>query len=232
MKLPPICKFDFSSLICQSRIKKVLLYLCINLAIIIYMIHNFRKSLNHEREQTNFADKFYREDLGVTEIKRFNTDSEDDMIMQRQDVDVLLTVKSITYRVSEKFRDIDFGDLYIEVYSKYPKVEGWLHTGSPNAILYFTPKNVYWITHKSLKDFCLNKLFPKIKSEWFDEILESGKTITGKSIAIDEKNFKINLIQAHNQDGKEWKTMGLSVSFEILESFGVKFKRFELTTTS
>ncbi|MDO9152653.1 MAG: hypothetical protein Q7U47_02905 [Paludibacter sp.] len=192
------------------------------------MIHNFRKSLKHEREQSAIADKFYRDVLNVTEIKRFNADSEDDMNMQRQDVDVLLTVKGTTYRVSEKFRDKDFGDLYIEVYSKYPHVEGWLHTGTPHAILYFTPKNVYWITHKSLKAFCLDKLFPKIQTEWFDELFVSGKTIVKKTIGTEKSIFSINLIQAHNKDGKEWKTMGVSVSFDILEKADVKFKRFPI----
>lgn len=193
------------------------------------MIHNFRKSLNHEREQSDYADQFYRNVLEVSEIKRFNSDSEADMVMQKQDVDVLLTLKGTTYKVSEKFRDKDFGDLYIEVYSKYPHVEGWLHTGSPHAILYFTPNSVYWITHKSLKEFCFEKLFLQIKSDWFEEIYNSGKTIQNKKITIDEKTFRINLIQAHNKDGKEWKTMGVSVPFEMLEKADVRFKHFDLT---
>ncbi len=192
------------------------------------MIHNFSKSLKHEREQAAFADKFYREVLHVTEIKRFSSDSETDMIMQRQDVDVLLTLNEKTFQVSEKFRDKDFGDLYIEVYSKFPHTEGWLHTGSPHAILYFTPKNVYWITHKSLKEFCLEKLFPQVKPVWFDELYDSGKTIQSKKITLNNNTFGINLIQAHNQDGKEWKTMGVSVPFYILEKSGVKFKQFDI----
>lgn len=107
------------------------------------MLHNFENSLLHEREQTAKADAFYRYVLLVSDIKRFDTDSEADMEMQLQDVDVLLTLNGIKYRVSEKFRDTDYGDLYVEIYSKYPTTLGWLHTGSPNAILYFTPKTVY-----------------------------------------------------------------------------------------
>ncbi len=123
---------------------------------------NFSDSLHHEREQASKADIFYRERLKVSNIIRFNSDSETDLEMQLKDVDVLLTHNKTTYRVSEKFRNVDYRDLYFEVYSKYPKTQGWLHAGSPNAILYFTPSAVYWIKHKSLWDFCLPIFFPLI----------------------------------------------------------------------
>ena len=141
------------------------------------MLHNFRKSLQHEREQTLKADRFYINVLHASFIKRFNTDSEEDMCMQRQDVDVLITVNGTTFKVSEKFRDVDYGDLYIEIYSKYPDTLGWMHTGSPNAILYFTPRSVYWITHSSLKNFCINELFNAIPTQWLAELYENKKII-------------------------------------------------------
>jgi len=165
------------------------------------MLHNFKSSLSHEREQAGKADRFYREVLRATDIKRFNSDSEADMAMQRQDVDLLLTVNDTVFRVSEKFRDKDYGDLYVEVFSKYPDTPGWIHTGSPNAILYFTPEAVYWITHKSLSTFCLDVLFPIISEKWYEELFQSYKTIISKRILVNKKLIKINLIQAHNEDG-------------------------------
>jgi len=192
------------------------------------MIHNFQNSLLYEKHQSQKADVFYREVLKASEIKRFNSDDEHDMEMQRQDVDLLLTINEITYRISEKFREKDFGDLYIEVYSKYPKTLGWLHTGSSNAILYFTPKVVYWITHKSLSSFCLNMIFPLISAEWYNELYTSHKNILSKSMTLKGKSFTINIIQAHNNDGKKWETIGISLPFEVLEMNGVKIKRFKL----
>lgn len=191
------------------------------------MNHNFELSLQHERMQAVKADAFYREVLKVTEIVRFNSDSKSDMEMQRQDVDVLLTLNNITYRVSEKFRDKDYGDLYVEVYSKYPKTLGWLHTGTPNAILYFTPNTVYWITHKSLASFCLLKLFPLIASEFFLELYQSHQPIISKRIVLNNKSIKINLIQAHNSlpDGKHWETIGISAPFSFFEENGVKIRK-------
>lgn len=189
------------------------------------MFHNFNASLQHERESAGKADEFYREVLHVSDIKRFNTDSDADMEMQRQDVDVLLTLSGITYRVSEKFRDTDYGDLYVEVYSKYPKARGWLHTGSPNAILYFTPESVYWITHKSLSFFCLQTLFPLIPDSWYEELYLSHKSILSRQILVNDKILTVNLIQAHNRDGSEWETIGVSAPFWVFEENGVKLKK-------
>jgi hypothetical protein len=192
------------------------------------MIHKFKSSLQHEREQALKADTFYRNVLNATEIKRFNSDSDSDMEIQRQDVDLLLTINETTYRVSEKFRDVDYGDLYVEVYSKYPKTPGWLHTGSPNAILYFTPAAVYWITHKSLASFCLQTLFPQIPETWYEEIFLSPKVISSKQLDLKGKSFKINLIKAHNKDGSTWETIGISAPFKVFEENGVKIRRFDL----
>ncbi len=97
-------------------------------------IHNFNKSLLFERSKAEFADNFYRTILNVTEIKRFNSDNEEDMFYQKQDIDVEFKLKEKVYRISEKFRDKDFGDLYIEVFSMYPEVAGWMKTGNPDAI--------------------------------------------------------------------------------------------------
>jgi len=194
------------------------------------MLHNFKSSLSHEREQAGKADRFYREVLRATDIKRFNSDSEADMAMQRQDVDLLLTVNDTVFRVSEKFRDKDYGDLYVEVFSKYPDTPGWIHTGSPNAILYFTPEAVYWITHKSLSTFCLDVLFPLISEKWYKELFQSHKTIISKQILVNKKFIKINLIQAHNKDGASWETIGFSAPFSFFEENAVKIKRFPAIT--
>ncbi len=191
------------------------------------MLHNFKKSLQHEREQTSRADRFYTEVLNATFIKRFNTDSDEDMRMQRQDVDALITVNGITFKISEKFRDVDYGDLYIEVYSKYPKTLGWMHTGSPNAILYFTPRSVYWMTHSSLKNFCINELFNAIPAQWLAELYESKKSIEYKKIRIKGADIDLHLIQSHNKDGESWETIGVSVAFDVLKYFGVKFRKID-----
>ena len=78
------------------------------------LLHNFDKSLQHEREFAERADRFYREQLKASEIRRYNNDNELDMSFQHRDIDVSITINGKTYNVSEKFRDTDFGDMYVE----------------------------------------------------------------------------------------------------------------------
>lgn len=189
-------------------------------------IHNFKKSLLFERSKADFADNFYRTFFNATEIKRFNSDNEEDMFYQKQDIDVEFKLKEKVYRISEKFREKDFGDLYLEFFSMYPNVKGWMQTGNPDAIMYFTPENACWISHRSLKHFFDNILIPRINPEWFEEIYRSGETIKTKTITDNTEIYEISVIQAHNQNKKEWKTLGISVPYSWLTKAGVKYKMF------
>jgi len=194
------------------------------------MIHNFEKSLQCERSKANEADKFYRKAFGATEIVRYNSDSVVDMIFQRKDIDVSLTVENRIYHISEKFRETDYGDLYVEVYSKYPHVKGWMNTGSPDVVVYFTPRAVYRIIHRGLKNFCLETLFPQIPESWFSELHNSGKSIVSRKIVLNKKAISINLIQAHNKpnDGTSWETIGISIPFDVLKENGVKIRKYNI----
>ena len=189
------------------------------------MIHNFRHSLEYERSMAARADAFYRDVLGAKIIRRFDRDTEEDMEMQREDVDIIIERTGVQYRVSEKFREHDYDDLYIEIYSKYPDTPGWVITGTPNAILYFFPSSVYWVTHKSLYEFCVNKLFPAIPKAYIDEIFEIHKSYLPKTIVLDSRTVSIKLVQAHNHDGVDWETIGVCVSFDVLAKNGVQFRK-------
>jgi len=194
------------------------------------LIHNFEKSLQCERNKAEEADNFYRKAFGVTKIIRYNSDSSADMDFQRKDIDVSLTVENRVYHISEKFRETDYGDLYVEIYSKYPHVKGWMHTGSPDVVVYFTPHTVYRIIHRGLKKFCLETLFPQIPENWFFEIHNSRKSIVSKKLILDKKTISINLIQAHNKPtvGSSWETIGISIPFEVLKENGVKIKEYRV----
>jgi hypothetical protein len=193
------------------------------------MIHQFRKSLQHERDQADKADCFYRDVLKATDIVRFNSDTDADMLMQRLDIDLLLTIRGTTFKISEKFRDKDYGDLYIEVFSKYPHTKGWMHTGKPNAIIYFTPNSTYWITHASLQDCFEKNIIPAIPDSWYEELYQSKLSKCTKKVQINGIETNIQLIQAHNFEGKAWDTIGFSIQFDVLSKLGVKFKKIKTT---
>jgi len=188
------------------------------------VIHNFTQSLRHEREQADAADLIYREYLHPDQIIRYSNDTPHDREMQKKDIDVSLVFGGKTFHISEKFRDNDYGDMYLEVYSKYPGTKGWLLTGSPDAIVYFTPAKVYWIGHHTLIKCYMEHLQPLLKDEWFDEIFVSGKNIIKKNIRVNQRPTTISIIQAHNRDGAAWETIGIAIPFRLLTDNGVKIK--------
>jgi len=192
------------------------------------MVHEFEKSLHYEKSQFGRADAFYREVLLVDEIIRFATDSKEDMKMQLQDIDVELTKNNHAFYVSEKFRDKDFGDLYVEVFSKYPHTRGWLETGSADMLVYFVPEAVYCCNAQILLKFCVNKLFPEIPDEWYKEIFDSDTSIISKNLNFSGQQTIIHLIKANNQaaDGTRWCTIGISVSFDFLKNNGLDIRKF------
>ncbi|HOH56013.1 MAG TPA: hypothetical protein PK903_07900 [Paludibacteraceae bacterium] len=192
------------------------------------MVHEFEKSLVFEKSQFQRADNFYREVLHVNEIRRFSTDSTEDMRMQLQDIDVELIKNNQAFNVSEKFRDKDFGDLYLEVFSKYPHTRGWLETGSADMLVYFVPEAVYCCNAQILRKFCVNKLFPEIPDEWYKEIFCSDAAINSKNLNFFGQQTIIHLIKANNQtaDGNRWCTIGISVPFDFLKNNGLDIRKF------
>jgi hypothetical protein len=101
--------------------------------------HNFWSSLKVERDKAVFADEFYSNVFEVENIIRFDTESERDIDFQRADIDVQLYAWERHSNVSEKFRAIDYNDLYIELYSMYPNVKGWMQNSSADHLAYFFP---------------------------------------------------------------------------------------------
>jgi len=191
-------------------------------------VHEFGKSLHYEKSQFRRADAFYREVLLVDEIIRFATDSKEDMKMQLQDIDVQLIKTNRVCHVSEKFREKDFVDLYVEVFSKYPHTRGWLETGSADMLVYFVPEAVYCCNAQILRKFCVNKLFPEIPDEWYKEIFCSDAAINSKNLNFFGQQTIIHLIKANNQtaDGNRWCTIGISVSFDFLKNNGLDIRKF------
>ena len=58
------------------------------------MIHHFSESLKKEKNFAAMADEFYSGRLNAINIVRYNNDTEDDMKMQRLDIDVQLTINN------------------------------------------------------------------------------------------------------------------------------------------
>ena len=194
--------------------------------------HNFDKSLNREKTYQKRADCFYVKRLNATDIIRYNKDNESDMEFQRQDIDVSFRIKSKLINVSEKFREKDFGDLYIEFYSKFPDIHGWLDKSQADYMAYFFPKRVFLINEKKLSELYKNHLSQLISKNEFNSLIEQNlhKNVQKKFwLKIQHHYYSARIIQAYNKTkDTEWYTMGIALPFRVLSDFGILFKEFGL----
>jgi hypothetical protein len=193
------------------------------------MIHNFDQSLQDERSQTHIADEFYRTQLNANKIIRYSNDTAKDMKMQKKDIDASVFINDKEYFISEKFRNKDYGDIYIELYSKYPHTKGWLEQNHASALLYFTPQKVHWIGYPKLHWFAHNLLFGALNNQTIDEFANKESDFSSCEIIIQQKHIPIKLIKAPNLcDGSSWTTIGISIKTKHLQIFGINIKTFDL----
>ena len=114
------------------------------------MPHHYNSSLQYEEAWHPIADKFYLSKWSDAEIIRYKNDSKEDLEFQRKDIDLSLKIDDKIIHISEKFRKDDFGDLLIELYSKYPNKKGWMKNSEADFITYFCPKTIYIVNKKDL----------------------------------------------------------------------------------
>lgn len=131
---------------------------------------DFQDKLNYEHSQQPMADVFYKEHMGAISIERYDYNDPNGRIKQQHDIDCTITIKDeqdnvYDINISEKFRSIDWGDMWIELYSRYPSVRGWaLAFEGVDLIAYFIngldagiDKNiVYLVNAKRIKEIAEN----------------------------------------------------------------------------
>ena len=196
------------------------------------MPHNFQESLAYENSKSTIADSFYFDQFHVENIIRFNSGNTSDMVFQRKDIDLQLYGWGRHTNVSEKFRDFDFDDLYLELYSMYPDTKGWMHSSEANYLAYFFPKRMLWIKEQELQIIFKNHIEPSINYIELDEWLSKNRKRSGKfktEIKVLDKTYSALIINAFNKTiNKEWNTTGVSVSFGLLKDCGLTWKEFLL----
>lgn len=198
--------------------------------------HNFIRSLHREKTYQKRADNFYIQHLKATNIIRYNADTEHDMAIQRLNIDVSFTVGNKLINVSEKFREKNFNDLYIEFYSKFPQSHGWLSKSQADYMAYFLPEKVFFIDEKKLSVFYENHLQYAVPQNEFAALIEQNVCTNAQKktwIKIQNHNYSARIIQAYNETASaQWYTMGIAVPFRILSDFGIYFKEFTLTANN
>lgn len=196
------------------------------------MPHNFWESLAYETSKANQADRFYSHTFGVESITRFDTGSSFDMEFQRKDIDLQLEGWGRFANVSEKFRDKDFNDLYLELFSMYPQTKGWMHNSEADYLAYFFPTRMFWINKRELLQIFTKHIDHIVSNQQIDNVLSKQKNKSFKelvSIQLNGTALKIPVIIAFNQTKtKNWHTVGISIPFKELKRLGLSWKEYNL----
>ncbi len=191
--------------------------------------HQFDKSLGFEKKQMAIADNFYKNQFPNYITKRYFFDTEFDKEMQRKDIDISLISNNRTLHVSEKFREKEFNDIYLEFFSKYPNTIGWMENSQALILAYFVPKKLIWIDKIGLINFYNSVLKNAVSQTFFKEIHESKKLFLKKEILIEQKKYHINIIQAFNKTkDAEWQTLGISIPYQMLNDYNINYKIYNL----
>ncbi|MDR2293472.1 MAG: hypothetical protein LBE11_08385 [Prevotellaceae bacterium] len=192
--------------------------------------HNFSDSMQSEQKSQKRADDFYLNYLKATDIVRYNRNTKIDMKMQRSDIDVSFKRNGKVIKISEKFRAKDFNDLYIEFYSKFPDIRGWLDKSNADYITYFFPTRVFIIDEKALSEFYKNCLSNTVSDDIFKRLIEqypNDNAQKARWIKIQDHSYKIQIIQAYNKtENASWYTMGIAIPFYVLDDFDIYCKKF------
>lgn len=194
-------------------------------------VHQFDKSLQKEENAMCSADDFYlRAPFSVSSIQRYNQNTKEHLMLQRKDIDLSLSFKdNRIMAVSEKFREHDYNDLLLEIYSKFPGTKGWIHKSDADRLAYFFPKRMFWIDKKALCIFCTDKLFPLIEREVIKRLLSREANSLKVGLNMEGRIYECILTQAfNNTNNAEWNTISISVPFAMLEDFKIRFQQFKL----
>lgn len=186
------------------------------------MPHNFNESMGREVAHFKKANQFYREHLSAKNIERCDFSTKEGKIQQRADIDLFFDHNSRRISVSEKKRNKDYGDIYLETYSKYPNTEGWVLHSKADFFAYFFPTRVFWAPFQPIVNFYRDHIAKSIPKTAYENIYKNGfkrSCINSIDININKQNYRIMIIQAYNYiSGSSWHTIGFSMPFTVLEN--------------
>ena len=187
-------------------------------------IHHIENSLKKEQAGQARSNRFYKEKLNATEIIRVNYDTPEGKKLQQKDIDLFAIIDGKEISISEKDRNVDYNDILIEFYSLYPEKRGWMDYSEAQILAYFTPTKIFWIDKLQLVNFYREHLQNLSVEEYFDKLYKTKSTRIAATFNILGKSEKVNFIAAYNRD---YVTMSISVSFDLLKRAGVQFTKYD-----
>jgi len=198
------------------------------------MPHRYNRSSEYEKFWQPIADEFYTSKYPKCELKRYNSNSSEDIEFQKKDIDLTLILEDTSIYISEKFRKEDYGDLLIEIYSKYPSHQGWMANSHADYLAYYAKDIVYIIEKHGLIRWFEEENFVKNLSAKIEDFhkkhMHSSVRSKIKWVTKSENKIQIDLIQAFNQSGSDqWHTLSLAIAWNDLKKEGLSFKKYKLS---
>lgn len=201
--------------------------------------NDFFKSLEYEQSMYSKADSFYKKliqniwfaeyknDQIFISIKRWDFNTPEGKIKQLDDIDVTIDIevnnRIYHYDISEKFRRDDYLDMFVELYSKYPNVEGWGVKSKANVIFYHTPNYLYIIDTNQLKEVAKNimKIVPKV----VDEMNRNGTYRVEEY--YEEKDYFLDFIKTptYLYNKKAWEGLGVCLPWHLFGDFNITMNK-------
>jgi hypothetical protein len=179
----------------------------------------------------NRADMFYKNVLKAEIIKRYLYNKEEDREFILKDKNLLIKMNDKESAVSEKSRDQDWNDIYVEIFKKYPYEEGWIKSTEAEYIAYFFPGRVFWAKMEPLRALCYDILCKAIDSGIYKELSYMYPKNSGrlsKTFKINTKTYSFNFIQTYHEDGeRSYYSIGISLPFVLLMDFRIDYKIFK-----
>lgn len=189
--------------------------------------------LSGPKLETNYnrADMFYKNVLNADILKRYSPRNIDDKEFVAMDYALKIKMGDREVHISEKSREQDWNDIYVEIYRKYPEEEGWIKYTQADYLGYFFPGRVFWAEMAPIKQLCFEILAKASESDIYKELSYMYPKNSGrlsKTFKINTKTYSFNFIQTYYEKGDHsYYSIGISLPFVLLMDFRIAYKIYK-----
>lgn len=189
------------------------------------------KTFQNYETNYNRADMFYKNVLKAEIVKRYSYNNEEDKEFLKKDISLTIKMNDKETTISEKLRDLDWNDIYVEIFKKYPDEAGWIKATEAEYLGYFFPGRVFWAKMEPIKTICYDIISKAIESGIYKELLYMYPKNSGrlsKTFKINTKTYSFNFIQTYHEEGDNfYYSIGISLPFVLLMDFRIYYKIYK-----
>lgn len=179
----------------------------------------------------NRADMFYKNVLKAEIIKRYSHKKDEDKELLGKDINLHVKMNDKETTISEKMRDQDWNDIYVEIYKKYPDEAGWIKFTEAEYLAYFFPGRVFFSKMEPIRNLCQDILCRAVNTGIFKDMYYMFFRSSGRhsqSIKINNKTYSFTFHQTYHDEGENSHySIGLILPFVMLMDFRIDYKIFK-----